>query len=207
MVLADAFTDLVVLGIVFGLYFLPTIIAVARGVSSVWSIVVINAFLGWTLVGWVIALAMAVRSVPPAAMIGAPAHASDSTQPAVRGCPNCKQPMRRDAGSCPHCGSTSNPWTFHAGVWWVQTESGEWQWYEEDARVWRRYKDGTPTSPSAPDQTPSRTINPALVKPPVSLAETVASHVDEIERLTALHERGALTDEEFQAAKARVLNP
>jgi hypothetical protein len=89
----------------------------------------------------------------------------------------------------------------------VQTESGEWQWYEEDARVWRWYKDGTPTSPSAPDKTPSRAIDPALVKPPVAPEKTVASHVDEIERLTALHERGALTDEEFQAAKARVLNP
>jgi Superinfection immunity protein len=44
------------------LYFLPTIIAVARKVRNEGSIVVINVFLGWTLVGWVIALAMALRT-------------------------------------------------------------------------------------------------------------------------------------------------
>jgi hypothetical protein len=44
------------------LYFLPTIIAVARKVRNQGSIVVINFFLGWTLIGWVVALAMAFRT-------------------------------------------------------------------------------------------------------------------------------------------------
>jgi hypothetical protein len=44
------------------LYFLPTIIAVARKVRNQGSIGVINFLLGWTLVGWVIALAMALRT-------------------------------------------------------------------------------------------------------------------------------------------------
>jgi hypothetical protein len=44
------------------LYFLPTIIAVARKVRNEASIGVINLLLGWTLVGWVIALAMALRT-------------------------------------------------------------------------------------------------------------------------------------------------
>jgi hypothetical protein len=43
------------------LYFLPTIIAVSRKVRNQGSIAVINFFLGWTLIGWVIALAMAFR--------------------------------------------------------------------------------------------------------------------------------------------------
>jgi hypothetical protein len=47
----------VILGIAF--YFLPTIIAVARGCRSTGSVVIINIFLGWTLIGWVVALAMA----------------------------------------------------------------------------------------------------------------------------------------------------
>jgi Superinfection immunity protein len=51
--------------IAFGLYFLPAIIALVRDVPSKWSVVVINVFLGWTLIGWVVALAMAARSVPP----------------------------------------------------------------------------------------------------------------------------------------------
>ena len=45
-----------------GLYFLPTIIAVDRHVVNKWSVVVINVFLGWTLIGWVVALAMALRT-------------------------------------------------------------------------------------------------------------------------------------------------
>ena len=45
-------------------YFVPTIVAVIRKVPNIGSIVVINLFLGWTLVGWVVALAMAARTVP-----------------------------------------------------------------------------------------------------------------------------------------------
>lgn len=45
-------------------YFAPTIVAVARKVPNGGSVAVINLFLGWTLIGWVIALAMAARSVP-----------------------------------------------------------------------------------------------------------------------------------------------
>ena len=45
-----------------GLYFLPTIVAVSRKVPHMGSVVVINLFLGWTFIGWVVALAMAVRS-------------------------------------------------------------------------------------------------------------------------------------------------
>lgn len=48
--------------IVIGAYFLPTIVAVARKVSDRGSVTVINLFLGWTLIGWVVALAMACRT-------------------------------------------------------------------------------------------------------------------------------------------------
>jgi hypothetical protein len=47
-------------------YWVPTIVALVRkdNLPSLGSIVVINFFLGWTLVGWVVALAMACRSAP-----------------------------------------------------------------------------------------------------------------------------------------------
>jgi hypothetical protein len=48
--------------ILIGFYFLPTTVAVSRKVSDQGSVAVINFFLGWTLVGWVVALAMACRS-------------------------------------------------------------------------------------------------------------------------------------------------
>ena len=44
------------------LYFTPTIVAVVRGVEHQGSVIVINVFLGWTLVGWVVSLAMACRT-------------------------------------------------------------------------------------------------------------------------------------------------
>ncbi len=42
------------------IYFLPMAIALYRELKNSWSIAVINFFLGWTLIGWVVALAMAV---------------------------------------------------------------------------------------------------------------------------------------------------
>jgi hypothetical protein len=45
-----------------GLYFLPTLVAVSRKVTNQGSVAVINIFLGWTMLGWVIALAMACRT-------------------------------------------------------------------------------------------------------------------------------------------------
>ncbi|MCK9878351.1 superinfection immunity protein [Frankia sp. Ag45/Mut15] len=43
------------------LYVLPSIVALVRGRQSA-SVLVINIFLGWTLVGWVVALALAVST-------------------------------------------------------------------------------------------------------------------------------------------------
>ncbi len=51
--------------IVLALYFIPTIVGAIRKVPNIGSVGVINFFLGWTIVGWVVALAMAARSVPP----------------------------------------------------------------------------------------------------------------------------------------------
>lgn len=47
-----------------GLYFLPSLIAVARRTHNVTGIFLFNLFLGWTGVGWVIALLVAICSSP-----------------------------------------------------------------------------------------------------------------------------------------------
>lgn len=44
------------------LYFLPTIFAWARNAKAMDGVLVINLFLGWTFIGWVIALAWAASS-------------------------------------------------------------------------------------------------------------------------------------------------
>ena len=48
-------------------YWVPTVVAVIRHVRSTGSVVVVNLLLGWTVIGWIVALAMACRSKDPAA--------------------------------------------------------------------------------------------------------------------------------------------
>ncbi|GAB3434995.1 superinfection immunity protein [Flindersiella endophytica] len=50
-------------------YLLPSIIAVARKAPSAGSAVVINVLLGWTLIGWAVALAVACRSRQPSTVV------------------------------------------------------------------------------------------------------------------------------------------
>ena len=52
--------------LIFGiaLYFLPAIIAAARHTHNATGILLLNLFLGWTCVGWFIALLMAIVSAP-----------------------------------------------------------------------------------------------------------------------------------------------
>jgi Superinfection immunity protein len=48
----------------FVFYWVPTVVALVRAVPNRASVIVINLFLGWTLIGWVVALSMAVRTKP-----------------------------------------------------------------------------------------------------------------------------------------------
>ncbi|MEU3317111.1 superinfection immunity protein [Streptomyces sp. NPDC006662] len=52
--------------VVLVLYLVPTVVAMVRAVPNRGSVMVVNIFLGWTLIGWVVALAMAARSKAPA---------------------------------------------------------------------------------------------------------------------------------------------
>ncbi|OBJ40288.1 hypothetical protein A5630_25390 [Mycolicibacterium mucogenicum] len=51
------------------LYFVPTFVVFARRVQTPGPTIVINIFLGWTFIGWVVALAMAfgaaTKPLPP----------------------------------------------------------------------------------------------------------------------------------------------
>jgi len=67
-VVADSTTDaaaaaggaLLIYLIVAGLlYFLPTVVALVRKCDNTGPVVIINLFLGWTVIGWIVALAMA----------------------------------------------------------------------------------------------------------------------------------------------------
>ena len=60
-----AFFFLPIFGFGFVLYFLPTIVAFAHSKRDAVSILVLNLLLGWTAIGWVIALVWAVRQDVP----------------------------------------------------------------------------------------------------------------------------------------------
>jgi len=47
-----------------GLYFLPAIIAAVRHTHNSMGILLLNLFLGWTVIGWFAALLMAIFSMP-----------------------------------------------------------------------------------------------------------------------------------------------
>ena len=55
---------LLFVGLLVAVYFAPTIIALRRKVPNAAPLIVVNVFFGWTLLGWVIAFAFAVRDVP-----------------------------------------------------------------------------------------------------------------------------------------------
>ncbi len=57
-----------------GIYFIPTIVGFVRGVPNRGALLAVNAFLGWTFIGWIAAMAMALR--PPAPGVSGPLEAT-----------------------------------------------------------------------------------------------------------------------------------
>ena len=53
----------------FVFYFLPSIIALARHKRDTLAIFLLNFFLGWTLIGWVIALVWSAKNDAPLAVL------------------------------------------------------------------------------------------------------------------------------------------
>lgn len=60
---AGAVAGLLLVFVALAAYFAPTIVAFARHHHQANTVLVVNLFLGWTFVGWVVALAMAVGAV------------------------------------------------------------------------------------------------------------------------------------------------
>lgn len=58
---------LALLAVALAVYFLPTVIAYSRVKRNIWAIFALNLLLGWSVIGWVIALvwALSVETVDP----------------------------------------------------------------------------------------------------------------------------------------------
>ncbi len=52
------------LSVLFLMYWLPTIVAIVRRTPSALGVAALNFFLGWTVVGWIIALVIALAAYP-----------------------------------------------------------------------------------------------------------------------------------------------
>ena len=101
--------------IVVGIYFAPGIVASRRGSRYVGPAWVINALLGWTLVGWAVAMALAVgeRKTDVQLVAAAPSPPSGSAAPSptqpvafsgTRFCPACGARVT-GANFCRACGT------------------------------------------------------------------------------------------------------
>lgn len=76
---SDISTIAGVIGII-AAYWFPSILAFMRHVPAKGQVVVVNLFLGWTVIGWVVALVMALRTVP-ASGAAQPPHQPGTAQP------------------------------------------------------------------------------------------------------------------------------
>ncbi len=52
------------IAVLFVMYWLPTIIAVLRRTPSALGVAAVNFLLGWTIIGWFVALIMALAAMP-----------------------------------------------------------------------------------------------------------------------------------------------
>jgi Superinfection immunity protein len=90
---------LLVVGVL--VYFFPTLIAMVRLRENTMAICALNLFLGWSLVGWVLALVWAISTTAPATRIKGAESAVGRAK-----CPARAELIPRDANKCRFCGDT-----------------------------------------------------------------------------------------------------
>lgn len=93
----------ILLIIVVGIYFLPMLVALVRDHHQVGFIAVINIFLGWTLIGWVVALAIACSATKKAEKPLPIAGAAAAFLSDERDCPHCAERIKKAAKVCRFC--------------------------------------------------------------------------------------------------------
>jgi hypothetical protein len=107
----DVLEAVIVLTILAGVYFLPTFVAVTRDHSNIRWIAVVNFLLGWSLVGWAVALAMATKktSVEPKARVlsRAASAALQSSTAFPLACSSCGATISRSSESCFKCSAAT----------------------------------------------------------------------------------------------------
>ena len=88
----------IILLIVLAFYFIPSLIAATRSGKRRSAIFVLNIFLGWTLVGWVVALVWALTDDYEGAERVPCPYCAEIIMPAASICPYCKHELVRARG-------------------------------------------------------------------------------------------------------------
>lgn len=109
--IGDSVGGILVIVFAFVAYFFPSFVADRRDVANKGSVRVINLFLGWTLVGWVVALAMAMAGPSGSQKIRpvAASHTISASSTDTRPCPFCAEDIKKAAIVCKHCGRDVSP--------------------------------------------------------------------------------------------------
>jgi|GEM_PF-1450275 len=91
--------------VLIGLYFLPTIIGWKK--RNCGAILALNVFLGWTVIGWIVAFVWAVtKDSPPSQVIVNQPTAAPSATPPTSLCAACGKFSIAGGQFCPHCGAS-----------------------------------------------------------------------------------------------------
>jgi hypothetical protein len=80
------------------IYFVPTIVAGRRQHNSWWAIALVNIALGWTLLGWFIAMVWSLTG-----------NVRRELNEARVKCPHCAELVLKEAKVCKHCGRDLAP--------------------------------------------------------------------------------------------------
>jgi len=94
---------LLIMGVSLFFYFIPALVAADRKNPNTTAIFMLNLLLGWSLIGWVVALVWACSGENRKSSGGGIKYS----------CPYCDEEIRPAAIKCKHCGSEIQPTAAH----------------------------------------------------------------------------------------------